>query len=783
MNPFSHFTYYRRHKRQTLLLLGLITLVTLGVYVMVGVLDSILDTASITANYLTRFSHVYPAIGHSLEPAVESQIRMHPEIERVIPENGIRISWPSLFGGESLNVLGVSEADLQVLMDVCDLRLKEGRLLKAHTNEIMLPEVIARVLELEIGDQIVRSINKDYYENVLAPLVLVGILESDSSADSKTGILLGFASYEYLANHEIYAPRPTRLLVIAREGGKAAVDEFLENTILSSYTEVETHALVSAFYDDVLQLFHLVFGVVDCLVVVVIALVVGAISKIALSQRLAELGLLYAIGHQKNRLIRLLTLETAVLAGVAWIAGLVLSSLLFVWLKANLYVPRGMELDLANLSPIWFTIPIPLVATAAAAFHILRVFAHFDAVDIIERGKLSAEGRVRRRALRRSSARPLSSGIFYRRHPRQGLMLLVIMALMILGISFPAFFISPIIDAQLPLNGYLRQLSVVSPEVGGVVDPAVTTRINLHPSVAGILPARRLNLRVRILATDAAFSFYAVSQNDLPVLMDLYGVHLQEGRLPYPGSNEVVLSEAVAVNRGLGVGDTFGRPVNELDTSIPTEMAVVGILAPSDLWLGFASYEFLEGHELYASHPVHLLVLPAEGRKAELDAWLEAGVASAQTNVRTYGTQFQEIQQAKRSILLVCAALESVIALVAAIAVGVLNYIFFTQRLEEFGILHATGRSRPWLLLRTVKEAASVVGLAWLMGAAICLLGLLLAQVSVYAAEGVRVDFSNPAPWLFTLPIPIAVVVASGGAIAWTLSKFDSVSIIERRKS
>ena len=154
MKPLSPFTYYRRHKLQTFLLLSQLTLVTLGVYVMVGVLDSVLDTAYATANYLSRFSHVYPAIGNSLEPAVESQIQAHPGVERVIPENGLFISWPSLFGGESVIVLGVTEPDMLELMDICDVRLKEGRLLEARTNEIILPEIVARALELELGDRI-----------------------------------------------------------------------------------------------------------------------------------------------------------------------------------------------------------------------------------------------------------------------------------------------------------------------------------------------------------------------------------------------------------------------------------------------------------------------------------------------------------------------------------------------------------------------------------------------------------------------------------------------------
>jgi hypothetical protein len=307
--------------------------------------------------------------------------------------------------------------------------------------------------------------------------------------------------------------------------------------------------------------------------------------------------------------------------------------------------------------------------------------------------------------------------------------------------------------------------------------------------VARALPAMPLSLGVSLPPTEAEFRFYGVSENDLPALMDLYGVYLEGGRLPRPRSNEIVLSEAVAMNRGLRVGDAVGRPVYEPDVSLPTEMAVAGILrrkpgqahTSSDLWLGFASYEYMESHELYSSRPVHLLVVPAHGRKAELDDWLEQDVASPRTNVRTYDAQYREFQQATRGTLLLFAALESVIAVVAAIALGTSNYFFFAQRREEFGVLHAMGRSRPWLVLRTVRETAGVVGLAWLAGAAVCATGLILAQVAVYAPRGMSLDFANPAPWLFTLPIPLAVVAASAGVVAWTLSTLDPVSIIERR--
>jgi hypothetical protein len=273
------------------------------------------------------------------------------------------------------------------------------------------------------------------------------------------------------------------------------------------------------------------------------------------------------------------------------------------------------------------------------------------------------------------------------------------------------------------------------------------------------------------------------------VLVDLFEVELVEGRLPRARSNEIVISEAVALNRGLRVGDKVGGPVPEgndgdnplIGDDVPTEMQVVGLLSRDDLWLGLASLEYLESHELAASRPVHLLIVPAEGRKGELDAWLEDSVASAQTGVSTFDGQRREFAQIRRTMLLLFAAVECIIAMVATVALAALNYIFFAQRRDEFGILHAVGRGRRWLVLRTVRETGSVVAVAWLIGAAVCVVSLIGAQAVIYAPRGLSVDLLNLAPWMFTLPIPLAVVVGGTGTVVRMLSRLDPVSVIERR--
>jgi ABC-type lipoprotein release transport system permease subunit len=793
VNPLSPFTYFRRHRWQTALLVVLICLVTLGTSMMVHLLDSLTENLDILSGQLTRFSLVHPAAADSLDPAVVSQIRVHPEVAQAVQVQRLHINMPLGPATGSWSLLGVSEAEIPIMMQICGVRLREGRLPHARTNEIVLSEEIIRALKLEIGDRIGSTINPDYYGGIPAEMVLVGILQADRPATLGTGaatrrepaIRAGFASREYLEGHELLS-RPSGLIVVAREGNKEVVDEFLETTILSSHTDVETAAKLFAMTNRVRNLFRIVCGVIECLVAIVIALVVGVINQIALTRRLSDLGLLHALGHQRKRLIRYMVLETGVVAGLGWTVGLAVSWLFLAWIKNNFYEPSGMELNLSNLTPIWFSLPVLAVVIGSAARSITQLFARLDSVAIIERGKLSMEQNVESRIRSqtpRSSSRPLSSWTFYLRHRRRGLMLVAAVAMMILGITFPMFLLSAMVDTQNPfLVNYLRHVGEVQPVNGRNLDPKITGQIRAHPAVARVIPAKRLDLSITIPPVGVSrATIYAVSEQDLPILVELFGMQLKEGRLPLPWSNEIVLSEALALNRGLHVGDGVGRPVYEDDEDIPSEMVVAGILASQEISLGLASQEYLESHELFSEWTTNLLVVPVEGRKDELDIWLEEHVAPDGAAVSTLGSTLREARQSTLLMNLLFAALEGVIVIVAATALTALNYIFFSQRKEEFGILHAVGRSRLWLTLRAWRESGSVVVVGWIIGAVLCMIGLVCAQAIVYGPRGLNLAFFSPSPWLFTLPVPLAVVAVSTGTIGRLLSRLDPVSIVEGR--
>ena len=790
MNPVSPLTYYLRHKRSALLQIALISLATAGLFILVAVLDAIPMRGHVS--YLTKVGRVVPT-GDGLDPGIVAQIETHPDVERVVPENGLSVSLPSLLGTDSQRLLGVSPPDARYLMEHCGVRLKEGRMFEPRTNQFVISEEIARALDLQLGDEIERTVDQNHYNAVPAPLMLVGILEGDPTVNAGPTVRLGFVSAEYLEGHERYAPRATGLLVVARQGRKDIVDSFLETTVSSKYAEVETFAQLVEFLKAARIGIYVVFGVVNSVVAVAVAFVVGIINRIAIARRLSEFGLLHALGRTRTYLTRRLRLETTILAGLGCLVGLGIALAITSWLKNSLFYNLGMELNLRNPAPFFFVLPIPLIVVALTSLSVRRTFARLDAVAIIERGKLSTEHqgdwrqnhRLRRKGEPIASTNPLSSLTFYKRHRRRGILTILSTALMVLGITLPVFLLSAISSAMMPFFGYLEQISVVAP-TGSALDPGVVGQIKSHAAVARTVPAIPLGMQMILPpAGETTVPVWGIAEADVPLLLDRFDLHVQQGRLPRPHSNEIILSAAIAANRDLQVGDVIGGESNSHDAPVvddlPTEMVVSGILSPDRPWVAFASYEYLHSHELTSSRGQRLLIIAREGQKGALDTWLMESLDGTQTRIITHAIEESEYREMTQSMVLTFAALECMIAAVAAVALATLNHIFFTQRREEFGILNAMGRHRRWLMWRAMKETTSAVSVAWVIGAAFCGIGLLIIQRLVYAPRSLTLDFFSPVPWLLTIPVPLAVVLASLGTIALMLHRLDPLAIIERR--
>jgi ABC-type lipoprotein release transport system permease subunit len=801
MSALSAWTFYRRHKRRSVLLLSLISLVTAGLYLMGALVWGVfVEPMRLSYMALSRFSIVTPVSGEKgPDPALITRMQANPDVAHIIPTSAIMIQLPSMMPGEGyqFELYGLPETDIAYVLEKCGATLKAGDLPEPGTNGLLLSEEIAAILGVTVGD-IYNVISSEVYGQVDAspeavPFKVVGIMASD--------VRLGIVSLEFLNEQPAYQNFSARFLVTARENREGAVDDWLRGEIQAHVTEVRTlKGLNERIVSEALPGFMLLVPVI-LVVACAFSLVVVAVNRIQNAQRLPEFGILNAMGLGKRWLIRRLTIETAALALVGWAVGLGLACLALALLKVALFAPQGQDLSYVAWIPILFALPIPTAVIGFTFLSIRKHLSRLDPVSIVERGELSPEGdrkqgKTASKSSRAnlSSPRPLASATFYRRHRRRAALLIGVMSLMILAVVLIIFVLAIDANAKEPLLGYLGRTSMVrSPAVGQGLEPGIVAQVKAHPAVKRVIPVaprfHMLGVHIPPFSTAEASPF-GVYAEDMAYLVELYGLELKEGHLPRAGTNEMIIPEIVARNRDLEVGDVIGDPEQPPypgAESLPTEFVISGIFArplasTAGDGLGFVSLEFLEKHPAYdvpASPP--LIVVPKAGQKEVVDHWLESELAGLDAAVLTHRQQIASLQQNARSQILAMALLESVITIVVALALAVLNYIFVSQRRSEFGVLHALGYARRQLVGRVLRETAYTTGIAWGLSAIVTLLGMLCLRFVIFAPLGLTFDLFNLTPWLYTLPIPIAVLAVTVGTTARSLSSLDPVSVVERR--
>jgi ABC-type lipoprotein release transport system permease subunit len=376
MNPLSPLTYYRRHKRQALMLTALMALAVMGLYLLIGLMQESYITPEYTINrYLSNFSLVQPDLGTTLDPAVAAQIRTHPGVAQVLPQNNVEIAVPNVGGlAFYFRLLGLQETDMDTVLAQSGVTLVRGQLPQPRTNGVALSQEIVTALGLEIGDTFDWTKDEDNtafarYVNIVSPLKVVGILEGS--------VRLGILSFEYLDSHERYRDLARYgVLVIARPGREAVVDDFLRQTIRSSRTDVYTHKLLEEAAARAQAMLYVLFTPIVLLVTAAITLVVGAINQLAFMRRLPEFGTLHAVGRSKGWLVRRLTLETAGLAVAGWALGILASLGGMAVLSAAVYAPKGFACNPLQVMALVLVVPMPLAVIGFTLFTAVRARAH-----------------------------------------------------------------------------------------------------------------------------------------------------------------------------------------------------------------------------------------------------------------------------------------------------------------------------------------------------------------------------------------------------------------------
>jgi hypothetical protein len=300
------------------------------------------------------------------------------------------------------------------------------------------------------------------------------------------------------------------------------------------------------------------------------------------------------------------------------------------------------------------------------------------------------------------------------------------------------------------------------------------------PGIAFVKRDAYSNLDINMLAGNAQFDLYGLDQPGMAQLLSLYDDRVIAGRLPKSDANEIAVSEEIARSRHVWVGGKLGNAIDELDR-LPDTFTVVGIIG-GPTRLGVIPLDYMTQHYLFERRYQGLVVVPQAGHEQAVHDQVQALIGDSAFRMFDWPYIKGKIDSLIANLDTINHFLILLVTIVLALVVGLLNNLFFRQRMNEFGLLAAVGYSRWGLIMRVAWESLGVTIAAWVGGVGLGVAVLSWFNMSFMQPHGLLMNIFD---WnvlaLHTLPIPLMVFLFGMGTVAWQLLRLDPISIIERR--
>ena len=370
--------------------------------------------------------------------------------------------------------------------------------------------------------------------------------------------------------------------------------------------------------------------------------------------------------------------------------------------------------------------------------------------------------------------------LYLRRNAGRAFAVLLVIVLAVAEVSTVVLLTGSLLsDLRLSLVAPLHDFTEVV-AAGAEVPPTITRRIAALPQTRLLLPMLPEEMRANTLLGPATRNVFAVPTPFMPWFLRQIGEHVVAGHLPAAGKNEVALPVQVMRNRHLRLGDWIGQDVDPSGW-LPGEFRIVGTLdgylqagvVPYDAMVAFTALRDVPGVGAYA-------VFARPGTLPALNAQLDA-LPLSQVRVYTAAAESAVLKGEVRLLNWLIWTIDLVTVGVLALATGLLNNVYYAQRMEEYGILAAIGYSHGLLARRALLEVAVLTAMSWTAGLGLTRFLAWALERWVFGPQGVALPPLAVRDVLFTVPVPLLIGAFTLATVLGRLRRLDPVAIVERR--
>lgn len=250
----------------------------------------------------------------------------------------------------------------------------------------VIGEVLARDLKVTIADTITLLSSTAYQGINAIDVEVVGINRSGIPEMDARSVMIPIEAAKILRDSDAV----NRLIVSLNHTQDT---DKIGNHIQQQISNIEQKNWLQLFpyYQNVVSLYNNIFGVMGCIILLVILLSVNNTMVMAIMERVAESGTLRALGFSEKRIATLFAYEGFIVGFCGIVAGIFISTLVIIFININLFEmppPPGRSIGYPlilnwDLRAISFISLAMLISCTLAAWLPARKMLKMDIINAI----------------------------------------------------------------------------------------------------------------------------------------------------------------------------------------------------------------------------------------------------------------------------------------------------------------------------------------------------------------------------------------------------------------
>lgn len=355
---------------------------------------------------------------------------------------------------------------------------------------------------------------------------------------------------------------------------------------------------------------------------------------------------------------------------------------------------------------------------------------------------------------------------YYIKNKKRAITLIVIIMIAVFSISFVTSLVQSVYDTSEDMSTSpfkVFSLSKISYKSEGVQE----SELEDIDSVETIYNIITIPTSIKtIFGTTSAYILFPNNASRLSQIFNECKLNLTAGALPKDQHNEIILHESILKNKNLNIGDKL------------SDFLVVGsFTGNTKIILGIISDSTKEKLSLkYDSY----LLFPKADRLEEMNRDL-SGLSKDRWEVSTYSSNIKALNEDFETLDLVMLIVIVMVSISLSISVASFVYTLYSGRYDEFAVLNAVGYSKKKIKYLLLFETLIIATVSWILGYALSISVLLMTNKFIYEDMGQAMQIFSTSGLLYTLLVPILVLICSVIPTIRKLSRTDLVTIIERR--